>query len=162
MARLRAEHPQLIVVNSARLYGANGTGMWLPNFNAFNPAWIDSLTRLVRQLRGTGAKVLLLGPTPVPGTSVPTCLSANLDDATTCSTSPDVSSGPGMAAESAATRAGGGQYADLTKLFCTANRCPAIVGNTMLYVDTRHLTREYSELLAPAMGVLADRTLAHS
>jgi peptidoglycan/LPS O-acetylase OafA/YrhL len=161
LARLRAEHPQLIVVNSARLYGANGTGMWLPGFNSFNPAWINSLTRLVQQLRGTGAKVLLLGPAPVPTTSVPTCLSGHLDDATTCSAPPDVSNGPGMAAESVATKAGGGQYADLTELFCTANRCPVIVGNTMVYFDTRHLTREYSELLAPAMGALADRALAH-
>lgn len=65
-----------------------------------------------------------------------------------------------MAAESAATKAGGGQYADLTKLFGTANRCSAIVSDTMVYFDTRHLTREYSELLAPAIGVLADRALA--
>ncbi len=160
VARLRAERPQLIVLSSARLYGAEGTGMWLPSFDSYNQAWIDRLSRLVRQLRGAGAKVLVLGPTPVPGTSVPTCLSVNLDDATACSTSPDVSSGPGMAAESVATNAGGGQYADLTELFCTANRCPVIIGNTMVYFDTRHLTREYSERLAPAMGVLADRALA--
>ncbi len=42
---------------------------------------------------------------------------------------------PGIAAESAATKAGGGQYADLTDLFCTAERCPAIVGNTLVYFD---------------------------
>jgi hypothetical protein len=69
--------------------------------------------------------------------------------------------GPGIAAESAATEAGGGQYADITELFCTANRCPVIVGDTMVYFDAGHLTREYSQLLAPAMGALADRTLAH-
>ena len=161
MARLRVERPQLIVVNSARLYGADGTGMWLPDFNSFNPAWIDSLTRLMRQLRGTGAQVLLLGPTPDPGTSVPGCLSAHLDDATACAAPRDVLNRPGMAAESAAAEAGGGQYADLTELFCTANRCPVVVGNTMVFFDKRHFTREYSELLAPAMGALADRALAH-
>ena len=42
---------------------------------------------------------------------------------------------PGIAAESAATKAGGGQYADLTELFCTADRCPVIVGNTLVYFD---------------------------
>jgi peptidoglycan/LPS O-acetylase OafA/YrhL len=161
MARLRAERPQLIVVNSARLYGADGTGMWLPAFDSYNPAWIDSLTRLVQQLRGTGAKVLVLGPTPDPTASVPTCLSGHLADPAACSASRNVLNGPGIAAESVATKAGGGQYADLSELFCTANRCPVIVGNTMVYFDTRHLTREYSELLAPAMGALADRALAH-
>ena len=69
---------------------------------------------------------------------------------------------PGIAAESAATKAGGGQYADLTELFCTADRCPVIVGNTLVYLDWGHLTFEYSRLLAPVMGALADRALAHS
>jgi SGNH domain (fused to AT3 domains) len=68
---------------------------------------------------------------------------------------------PGIAAESAAAKAGGGQYADVTDLFCTADRCPVIVGNTLIYVDSSHLTFEYSRLLAPVMGSLADRALAH-
>ena len=38
----------------------------LVGFTSYDPAWIDSLTRLVQQLRGTGAKVLVLGPIPDP------------------------------------------------------------------------------------------------
>ncbi|CNK18653.1 transmembrane acyltransferase [Mycobacterium tuberculosis] len=68
---------------------------------------------------------------------------------------------PGVAAESSAVQAGGGQYADLTDLFCTADRCPVIVGNTLVYLDWRHVTFEYSRLLAPVLGALADRALAH-
>ena len=67
---------------------------------------------------------------------------------------------PGIAAEAAATKAGGGQYADLTELFCTADRCPVIVGNTLVYRDQDHVTFEYSRLLAPVVGALADRALA--
>ena len=66
----------------------------------------------------------------------------------------------GIAAESAATKAGGGQYADLTELFCAADRCPVIVGNTLVYFDWYHLTVEYARALAPVIGALADRTLA--
>lgn len=54
----------------------------------------------------------------------------------------------------------GGEYADLTELFCAAGRCPAIVGNTMVYFDAGHITREYSKYLAPALGALADRAVA--
>ena len=68
---------------------------------------------------------------------------------------------PGIAAETAATKAGGGQYADLTALFCTADRCPVIVGNTLVYLDKSHLTFEYSRLLAPVIGALADRALVN-
>ena len=66
-----------------------------------------------------------------------------------------------IAAESAVTAAAGGQYADLTDLFCTADRCPVIVGNTLVYIDWSHLRLQYSQLLAPAIGALADRALAH-
>ncbi len=159
IARLGSEHPRLVVVSAYRGYGTDES---LTGFNAYDPAWIDSLTRLVQQLRGTGAEVLVLGPVPDPHSDVPTCLSAHLDDVTACTPRRSTAvNEPGIAAESAATKAGGGQYADLTELFCTTDRCPVIVGNTLVYVDSSHLTFEYSRLLAPVMGALADRALAH-
>ena len=135
---------------------------WPSGFTSYDPAWIDSLTRLVQQLRGTGAQVLVLGPIPDPHSAVPDCLSGHLDDATACSPPRSTAvNQPGIAAETAATKAGGGQYADLTELFCTADRCPVIVGNTLVYLDENHVTIEYSRLLAPVIGALADRALAH-
>jgi peptidoglycan/LPS O-acetylase OafA/YrhL len=163
IARLRAERPELVVVSVFRGYTATNSHGFLSGFTSYDPAWIDALTRLVRQLRETGAKVLVLGPLPQLNTSVPGCLSEHLDDATACS--PPMSTAfnrSGIAAEAAAVNAGGGQYADLTELFCTANRCPVIVGNTLVYVDAGHLTLEYSRLLAPALAALADRALAQS
>ncbi|ORW50388.1 acyltransferase [Mycobacterium paraense] len=159
--RLGSEHPRLIVLDVMRRYGAR---YGLPSgFTSYDSAWNNSLFRLVRELRGTGAQVLVLGPIPDPQSYVPICLSGHLDDATTCSpTRSTAVNEPGIAAESAATAAGGGQYADLTDLFCTANRCPVIVGNTLVYLDQSHLTFEYSRLLAPAIAALADRTLAHN
>jgi hypothetical protein len=62
--------------------------------------------------------------------------------------------------EAAAVTAAGGHFADLTGLFCTDNRCPVVVGNTMVFYDAGHLTREYSQLLAPVMGALTDRALS--
>lgn len=161
MDRLRAERPQLIVVSSARAYDATGAHTLRPGLKIYDQAWMSSLTRLVQELRATGAQVLVLGPTADPPAPVPLCLSGHLDDATACAAARGVEHAPGVAAEAAATEAGGGQYADVDGLFCSANRCPAIVGNTMVYFDAGHLTHEYSELLAPALGALADRALAH-
>ena len=115
----------------------------------------------MQELRGTGAEVLVLGPIPDPQSVVPICLSGHLDDATACSPPRSTAvNEPGIAAESAATKAGGGQYADVTELFCTADRCSVIVGNTLVYFDQNHLTVEYTRLLAPVIGALADRALA--
>jgi peptidoglycan/LPS O-acetylase OafA/YrhL len=154
-ARLQAEHPRLVVLSMRRAYRQSG-------LTSYDPAWIDALNRLVKQLRGTGARVLVLGPIPDPLSIVPNCLTGHLDDATACAapTSKAVNQA-GIAAEAAATKAGGGHYGDLTELFCTADRCPVIVGNTLVYLDEAHLTREYSRQLAPVMGVLADRALAN-
>ena len=124
---------------------------WSSGFTSYDAAWIDSLTRVVQQLRGTGAQVLVLGPIPDLQSLVPNCLSAHLDDAPACSRPRSTAvNEPGIAAESVATKAGGGQYADLTALFCTADRCPAIVGNTVVYVNRDHISATYSRLLAPA------------
>ena len=162
IARLRAEHPKLIVVSVWRQYGGVSAGNWQPGFRAYDSAWIDSLTRLVQQLRGTGAKVLVLGPIPDPRSVVPICLSSHLDDAMACAPPRSTAvNQPGIAAESEATKAGGGQYADLTELFCTIDRCPVIVGNTLVYNDWSHVTLEYSRMLAPVIGALADRALAY-
>jgi peptidoglycan/LPS O-acetylase OafA/YrhL len=158
-ARLQAEHPRLVVLSMMRRYGADKTQT---GPTSYNPAWIDAVNRLVKQLRGTGAQVLVLGPIPDPQSNVPDCLAGHLDDATACATpTSKAANQAGIAAEAAAARAGGGHYSDVTELFCTADRCPVIVGNTMVYMDEAHLTLEYSRLLAPVMGVLADRALAN-
>ncbi len=154
IARLQSEHPRLVVLGLSR----HELGM---NFAAYTREWTDSLHRLVHVLRGTGADVLVLGPIPDLHSMVPDCLSVHLDDATACS-SPRTTAvnQSGVAAEGAATKTGGGQYADITELFCAVDRCPPIVGNTLVYLDEFHLTSEYSRLLAPVMGALADRALA--
>ncbi|WP_343710777.1 acyltransferase family protein, partial [Mycobacterium sp.] len=115
IARLRAEQPRLVVVSMWRGYSAgNGSG-WLSGFTSYDSAWIDSLTRLVQQLRGTGAQVLVLGPIPDPHSQVPICLSGHLDDASACSPRRSAAvNESGIAAETAATHAGGGHYADVT------------------------------------------------
>ena len=152
--RLRSERPRLIVVSMSRRYGADF------GFTSYDPAWIDGITRLVRNLRATGANVLVLGPIPDPHTTVPMCLSSHVDDASACSPQrSEAVNQDGINAEEAATTAGGGQYADLTQLFCAADQCPVIVGNNMIYRDDNHVTIEYAQTLGPVVGAIADRAL---
>ena len=158
MARLRAERPKLVVVSSARAYDATGAHTMVPGLKMYDQAWVNGLTRLVQQLREVGAKVLILGPTPDLSMPPPACLAEHSDDPIKCSESWNAERGLGI--ESTAIKAAGGQYADLTELFCSNTRCPVIIGNNLAYFDAGHITREYSQFLAPAMGALADRTLA--
>jgi SGNH domain (fused to AT3 domains) len=155
MPRLQSEHPKLIVLGMSRRYGADF------GFTSYDRAWLDGLTHTVAQLRASGARVLVLGPIADPHTTVPACLSDHLDDAAACSPPRTLGvNAAGVAAEQAATTAGGGQYADLTPLFCTAERCPVIVGNELVYRDDNHVTIEYANTLAPVIGALAEQALA--
>jgi peptidoglycan/LPS O-acetylase OafA/YrhL len=154
-ARLQAQHPRLIVLGMGRRYGADF------GFTSYDPAWVDSLGRAVGRLRSTGATVLVLGPAPDPHSTVPTCLSAHLADASACSPPRSQAvNDAGISAEKTATSASGGHYADLTPLFCTAERCPVIVGNDLVFRDDNHLTIAYAQALAPVIGALADQALA--
>ena len=58
----------------------------------------------------------------------------------------------------------GATLIDLTRYYCTADRCPTVIGNVIVYRDTvaGHLTATYAKTLGPAIvdgikGVLAQR-----
>jgi peptidoglycan/LPS O-acetylase OafA/YrhL len=156
MARLQAERPRLVVLSMSRRYGADF------GFTSYDPAWIDTLGRTVSQLRNLGSTVLVLGPVADPRSSAPACLSGHLADATACAPPRLVAvDANGIAAEQTAATGAGGNYADLSDLFCTPERCPLIVGNTLVFRDDNHVTTEYAQLLAPLMGALADRAVAN-
>lgn len=153
--RLQAKPPNLVVISMSRRYHADFS------FASYDPAWIDKLGRVVAYLRAMGSTVLVLGPVADPQSSAPTCLSAHLDDAGACAPSRSASvNGDGIDAEQRVTTAAGGSYADLTDLFCTPERCPMIVGNTLVFRDDNHVTTEYAQLLAPVIGALADRAIS--
>ncbi|WP_445169060.1 acyltransferase family protein [Mycolicibacterium sp. Dal123E01] len=155
--RLQREPPALVVVGTYRLYGPE----W--GVPLYDQSWMDSITKLVRQLRANGSQVLVLGPTPNMQAVVPICLSGHLDDVAVCGAPRSKAiNDAGIAAEKAATVAGGGRYGDVTELFCTAESCPPIVGSTLVYFDQEHLTSEYATALAPAIGALVDGVMGNS
>ena len=155
MARLFKEKPQVIVLDMSRRYGADF------GFTSYDQAWLDSLTLVVQTLRRTGAKVLVLSQVPDPHQTVPACVSAHMDNAVECApTRAEGLNAGGIAAEAAATAAGGGQYMELSELFCTSDRCPVVVGNTLVYRDDNHITTEYARVLAPLVTEMIERAPA--
>lgn len=161
MARLRDEPPQLVVIAAARGYDSDGIAVWgKPGFNAFNEGWVNGLSDVVRQLRNNGSQVLVLGPEPWLTSYAPNCLSTHLEDMRACDTTWPVKHDAGVELESSRVRASGGHYANTKDLLCSGDRCPAVVGNAMVFYDASHLSRAYSTALGPVIGALIDRALA--
>lgn len=61
------------------------------------------------------------------------------------------------AAETGAAEATGAALVDTADLFCAVGRCPAVIGDIPVRIDRTHITVEYAEHLAPAMGELLAR-----
>jgi peptidoglycan/LPS O-acetylase OafA/YrhL len=160
--RLRAERPDLVAISSARSYGGDGLGIWgQAGFDHFDSDWVGGLERFTAEMRAQGTQVLLLSPVPGSASLVPLCLSGHMDDPLACSYPiPPWASSAGRSKERAAVEAGGGQYLDTVPLFCARDRCPVIIGNSMVYYDANHLSRSYALALAPAIGAVVDRALA--
>ena len=53
-------------------------------------------------------------------------------------------------------------YVDVTELYLHRSPLPVVVGDTLVYSDETHVTAAYARLLAPVIGLLADRALARS
>lgn len=52
-------------------------------------------------------------------------------------------------------------YADLTDKFCEGDVCKPVIGNVLVYRDNHHITKTYSETLAPFVGEEIDDALEY-
>ncbi len=147
LARIRTEHPALVVLGVARHYDPSY------HFTVYSKQWLDGMSAMVREIRAMGVQVLVMGAIPKPPQDIPTCLSAHVSNATACTLDRATTvNAAGIRAEQAATESAGGHYLNLIPLFCTATRCPVIVGNNLVYRDDNHLTTYYATWLAPVIG----------
>jgi peptidoglycan/LPS O-acetylase OafA/YrhL len=147
LARIRAEHPALVVLGAARHYGD------VYHFQVYGPAWLSGLAKTVRQVRATGAQVVVLGPTPKPAVDVPDCLSRHLHNAVACTTARRVAvDAHGVRLERQAVQRAGGSYLDVTPWLCTSTTCAVMVGDLLAYRDDNHLTTTYTSWLSPLLG----------
>ena len=154
LARIRAERPALVVLGAARHYGD------VYHFQVYGRPWISGLAKTVRQVRATGAQIIVLGPTPKPRVDVPDCLSRHLRNAVACTTPRAVAvNTSGLRAERRAVLAAGGAYLDVTPWLCTTSTCAVEVGNLLAYRDDNHLTTTYTSWLAPLLAFQLGRSL---
>ena len=151
LARIRAERPDVVVMGSARHYNQDY------RFQVYGRAWLAGWRETVRAARAAGARVVVLGPTPLPRENVPDCVARHLDDTLAC-TRPlrDAVDGRGLEAEQAAVQRAGGVYVDVRPWACARGRCAVVVGNLLLYRDDNHLTTSFTAWLAPVMAAVLE------
>jgi hypothetical protein len=116
----------------------------------------DTLDTMAAIRDSSGATVELLQDVPVPAYDMPTCVAQHLTDVTSCTFPVSKAySFPSRHRELAKDAAAAGyKVVDPLSWICTADACPAVVGNILVYRDDTHLTATFSTWLAPRVSPL--------
>jgi hypothetical protein len=108
--------------------------------------------------RTTAAKIVYLEDTPYPGYNVAECVAAHLDDVKACNL--PLSKAYNQARHQAVNRAlqklGGVTLVNPEDWICAENKCPAVVGNLLVFRDDSHLSVEFSRWLSPVITSLLE------
>lgn len=147
---------------------------WVPA-PGLDPYWtgVRGYEQTWRRFTATGARVVVLHDTPRPLPGVGRVQECVADDpaAATCARKRDTAT-RGSAwrdgrddAMSQAVRELADprvRLVDLTDSFCLPDRCPAVIGNVLVYADDNHITPTYARTLSPTLGKALDAVLPAS
>ncbi|MGW0641424.1 acyltransferase family protein [Streptomyces badius] len=141
--RLRTgPRPRLIVIASLNRYTADR--------RLLTSAWEKTLKRL----RATGAPIVYVEGTPVPGTDIPACVSGAPDETAACAFDRAKALPPDpLARRIAAGAVPGVRSVGVNAVLCPGDgpTCPAVRDRILLYRDDTHLTNVAAVVLAPRL-----------
>jgi hypothetical protein len=138
--QIQASHPDLVLIANDS-YGRPVTAA----------QWQSGLTRTLAALQRSGARVVIIGDTPVLARSAPECLTGHPRNLAACfTTRADATEQVWNVSDQAAARATGSGYVSVTPWLCS-RVCTPVIGNVLVYRNRFDLTATYSRMLT---GVL--------
>ena len=147
LRRVESERPALVVVAGSARYTVVDDGRWLdarPSLRRLAAGHAPVLERLA----AAADRVVVLGDPPIPPFYVPDCVAEALDDLRRCAFARGKAT-KNARVVNAAVRRSGAELIDPTSRFCIRDRCPAVIGDVLIYRNTGHITASYMETLAP-------------
>ncbi|RPF20138.1 acyltransferase family protein [Myceligenerans xiligouense] len=120
-------------------------------------AMVEGTARAWKTLVGAGIEVTTILDNPVPvgvaGGGVYKCVAENLDTLTACSfdRAEAVESSGAPAQKAAAARVPEVKAVTVVDLFCDEKRCPAVIGNVLVYRQGSHVTNTYALSAVPIL-----------
>ncbi|GAF47072.1 acyltransferase family protein [Rhodococcus wratislaviensis] len=138
---LASEPYDAIVTTSGRKYGGPTEAA---AEIAYQAAWSAITAR--------GTKIVAVADNPTVSADVIACVTRLGGDPFECGTDRAQALRDEDPLIAAAAKTPGATLVDLTDSYCTADRCPAVVGNVIVYRDTGgHVTATFAETLAPKL-----------
>jgi hypothetical protein len=139
---IRLAHPTLVLTSSiAARESEQQTTEFVRGVRA---AWAPLLA--------DGIPVVVLKDTPHPGIDIAECASEHRTTLTRCAVPRSVAAiGIGDIQEAAVAGQRGVHLISLTDAICPTDECAAVIGSTLVYRDTNHVTATYMQTLAPRL-----------
>jgi hypothetical protein len=141
-ARIRDEHPALVIVSSgraSRLAGPDGEAP--PDGNAALRAGLDAT---LARLKPLAKAVALIADTPLFPIDPPECLSEHLGDVLACAEPrAKVTNAAWTRTEQQVADGEGVSFVDPTSWACPSEPCPVVVGRYLVFSDRQHLSTPY-------------------
>jgi hypothetical protein len=145
------ERPSMIVTSMLNPYRVMEDGERLgreASLAALEKGYVSTLEKL----RRTGVEVVVIRDIPHPDKDIPEYVSRALDHLQDCAIPRSKAFNYPPVNARAAVEAEGVHFIDPTPVLCFKKRCPAVIGNTLVYRNGAHLTPTYVRTLAPWLG----------
>ena len=142
LKQVRALHPYVLLA----------TGTYRADRGPRSAAIAGAFASLVTSVKRSAAKVVVLGDAPLRSQEPVDCLLAHDATMKTCTDTWtwQTSAGEAVAAK---VKPRGARFIDTTRWFCYETLCPLVVGRTIAYADSGHITKTYAQELS---GVFAE------
>ncbi len=146
-------HPALVVVAYSQYLGGDRPLAGVPT--GYGSTWLDGTEATFSFLHRAADRTVFITDVPMLTQVAPDCVSAHLSDVRPCTVARTTGIRyPGVTHQELELAARNHiDGIDSTPWFCTADRCPVIVDNILMYRDAQHMTPQWSRFLTP---VLAD------
>lgn len=140
---IRREKPELVVIGSAtkELYSLTKDGRKLSRDES-QPFLVEGMARTIKLLEKAGSKVVIIRDQTFSPDDVPGCVKDNADDLSPCGFKP--TSRLSRAFELEAARQTGARIIDPQSRFCSKSICPPVIGNSLVYLDSYHITSSFA------------------
>lgn len=155
--QVRSLDPDLVVVASSPPVNGvfDDSGDQLSEVDDIAPLLDAGYDDLFADLAATARRTVLIRDVPKAAEAPGTCISAE-DSLKLCTFEPQERSAYLADVSVSSARDADVQVVDPTPWLCFDGDCPAVIGGTLSYRDSDHLTTEYSASLAEALGTALD------
>lgn len=114
-------------------------------------AWSDGYNKLRARI-DPDISIVVLADTPHFDATPALCLDQNLNSAGNCSVArAEAIDASAAAVDDAAASEIDAKYIDLSDYFCNEQMCGPIIGATLVYRDSHHISTEYSRFLSEVL-----------